>query len=509
MSRFDSFLRFRISLTLKFMVGMILMILMASAALGYFFIVRETALLKTELKDYGSAKGKTVALFVQSVSGVSDRLLLQRMAEMALEDEKVILCSVFDLNGHRLAHAKKSPIHPASTYRFTHALRSREGQIVGTLEMEFSAKPFSPRISQLKQDLILITSGIMTVGILFTILFTRILLRPIQRIRAASEGVAKGELLPVLKIRSRDEFGDLARAFDSITFEFQTTREELEKKSEERARLLEESLEEVNRTKAMGRKTLQDLESAKKELENMNRKLQDVDVTKLIFIGIASHELKTPLTIIKANIDFILSEKSGKLPDYLKSYLLSIQRNTNRIQMRMDRMLDLTRIKSGRLHLSRESIHVADVVSGYVDEVRPSEKNISIQLDIPRGLFVRADRNAFHDILVNLLSNAIKFTSGGGKIKVTIRPKDNFVLHEVKDSGIGIPQDKVGKVFDEFYQVESGKHGGTGLGLAITKRLVEEQGGKIWVESQLEKGSTFFFTLPRSMEKEDGRTSQT
>jgi two-component system OmpR family sensor kinase len=274
---------------------------------------------------------------------------------------------------------------------------------------------------------------------------------------------------------------------------------------DERTRLFEETLEELNQTKTSAQKLGKDLKSTNKELDMVNRKLKEVDVTKLIFIGIASHELKTPLTIIKSNIDFILSEKGGKLPEYLKSYLLSIQRNTNRIQSRMDRMLDLSRLKSGRLHISQESLHLSEVVSGYINEVRPTDKNISIQLDIPKDLYVYADRNGFHDIFVNILSNAVKFTSEEGQIRIIARRKDDYIVHEIRDTGMGIPKDKIERVFDEFYQVETGKHGGAGLGLAITKRLIEEHGGKIWVESQLGKGTTFYFTIPRSRENENGK----
>jgi signal transduction histidine kinase len=250
---------------------------------------------------------------------------------------------------------------------------------------------------------------------------------------------------------------------------------------------------------------LEELQSAKRELEMVNRELKEMDETRMKFIGIASHELKTPLTAIKANIDFILSEKEGKIPENLKSYLLTIQRNTNRIQMRMDQMLDLSRIKSDRLLLNREPILLSEVIGGYINEVTLVEKHLSVQVDIPQDLLIYADRNALHDIFINLLSNAFKFTGDGGQVSINATQKDQSMLLEIRDTGMGIPEDKFHMIFDEFYQVEGGKHGGTGLGLAIAKRLVEEHGGSIWVESQLGKGSIFYFTLPLSLENEDGR----
>jgi len=507
MSPFKSFFQFRASLTFKSIIVGISLTLLGSVAFGYFFVAREIALLRSNLETYGKSRADNLNLLIQHVFGLSDPVFLQSIVDKIIEDEDVSLCSITDTSGVKLAYAAKpaAPTKPTLTYKYIQSIKSKNGETIGALEMGFSLLKYNKRMNEIVKDVILITFGLVGMIILLIIISEQILLRPLKKLAAATGSIAKGELVPVVDIQSRDEFGDLAKAINQITLQFKESKANLEKKVDERTRLFEETLEELNQTKASTQKILNDLESTKKELDMVNRKLKEVDVTKLIFIGIASHELKTPLTIIKSNIDFILSEKGGKLPEYLKSYLLSIQRNTNRIQSRIDRMLDLSRLRSGRLRISRESLHLSEVVRGYINEVKPTDKNISIQLDIPKDLYVYADRNGFHDILVNILSNAVKFTSGGGQITVVARRKDDYIVHEIRDTGMGIPKDKIERVFDEFYQVETGKHGGAGLGLAITKRLVEAHGGKIWVESQLGKGTTFYFTIPRSRENENGR----
>jgi signal transduction histidine kinase len=365
------------------------------------------------------------------------------------------------------------------------------------------------QMAELRRDILLVTLGVIAVGVLLTIIFTRVLLRPIEKLAAATEGMTRGEWDQNVDVRSRDEIGDLANAFNEMTLQLKESRSNLEKKVEERTRQLEDKIRELSEARMSTLKTLEDLQSAKGELERVNRELKEMDETKMKFIGIASHELKTPLTAIKSNIDFILSEKGGNVPEYLTSYLHTIRRNTNRIRATMDHMLDLAWIKSGRLLLRREPILLSEVIGEYINQIKPVEKNLSIQVDIPEGLCVYVDRTWLHDIFINLLSNAFKFTGDGGRISIVASQRKNEILHAIQDTGIGIPEDQMEKIFDEFYQVEMGKHGGTGLGLAITKRVIEEHGGAIWVESQLGKGSTFFFTLPSFMENENEQPLQT
>jgi signal transduction histidine kinase len=478
MSRFKSFFRLRISLTFKFILAMFFLVLLTSASFGWFIIAREMTYNQDQMGARGLLLAKSFAHLIRYTVDLSDRGALQLMAERISEDQEVDQCILRDAEGKTLAQASKSLPHVRPTYLIKHPLLSREGGNAGTVEIGLSLSKVNSGMEGLKRDILLVTLGVVGIGTLFTLIFTRLLIHPIEKLASATERVAQGELASRVHIRSRDEIGDLANAFNQMALQIQESQEDLGKKVEERTR----------------------------ELEKANLELKELDETRMKFIGMASHELKTPLTAIKSNVDFILSEKEGKLPEYLRSYLLTIQRNTNRIQTRMDLMLDLARIKSGHPHLHREQIPLSKVIPTYVNEIKPVDKQVSIQVNLPEDLSIYADRTGLHDIFINLLSNAFKFTSDGGQVSIMARQEGGDTLIEIQDTGIGVPSDKLQKIFEEFYQVEGNKYGGAGLGLAIAKHLVAEHGGKIWVESQIGKGSTFFFTLPVPMENNHGRS---
>ncbi len=378
------------------------------------------------------------------------------------------------------------------------------GREASRLQGQLEANLLEEKLFNLKMDILVVTLGVIGVGFLLTLIFTRILLKPIEQLASATENIAEGDLSQTVKIRSRDEIGDLARAFNQMILQLKDSRNGLENKVEERTRQLAENITELNNARTVTLKMLENLQSAKVELERVNLELREADEARMKFIGMASHELKTPLTAIKANIDFILSEKGGKVPDDLRSQLLTIQRNTKRIQETMDHMLDLTRIKSGHLLIKQAPIPLFEAVEEYIHEIKPVDKKLNIQVDVPKHLLVYADRNRLHDIFINLLSNAFKFTPEGGTVSIIARQKNGDILHKIRDTGVGIPEDKHQKIFQEFYQAEGGKYGGTGLGLSIAKRMIEAHGGNIWVESSPGRGSAFFFTLPVFKEKEDG-----
>jgi signal transduction histidine kinase len=241
------------------------------------------------------------------------------------------------------------------------------------------------------------------------------------------------------------------------------------------------------------------------ELEKANEELRRVDQVKSEFVSIASHELRTPLTAIKNSVQLILQGKTGEVNENQRKFLAMADRNITRLTNILNDLLSLSRIESGKIGIKFEELDVSIPIEFTVSSLQAQAQGKSIQLkmEVPEQLPpVYGDREKIEQVLTNLVGNAIKFTPEGGNITVSARvfEKDGYLVAvSVKDSGIGIPEDQLTKVFEKFHQVENSLQrsvSGTGLGLAITKGLIEAHQGTIWAESELGKGSTFTFTLP-------------
>jgi len=251
------------------------------------------------------------------------------------------------------------------------------------------------------------------------------------------------------------------------------------------------------------------------ELERANQELRKIDEIKSEFVSIASHELRTPLAAIKNAVQLILKGKTGEINENQAKFLQMAERNIDRLTSLLNNLLDLSRIESGKVLMNFEEIGLRSTTEFTLSSFKPQAdtRSIKLRMDVPAEVpSVYADRDKLEQILTNLIGNAIKFTPEGGEISVSAIPfheNKNMVAVSVKDSGVGIPEDQLEKIFDKFHQVEGSLTRtvtGTGLGLAITKGLVEASHGNIWAESELGKGSTFTFTLPISEgEKRDLR----
>jgi len=251
------------------------------------------------------------------------------------------------------------------------------------------------------------------------------------------------------------------------------------------------------------------------ELEKANQELKKIDEMKSEFVSVASHELRTPLAAIKNAVQLMLQGKTGEINENQAKFLSMADRNINRLTSILNSLLDLSRIESGKIALKFEELELRSSIEFILSSLKPQAdgKSIQLKMKIAEKLpSVYGDREKVEQILTNLLGNALKFTPEGGEIFVSANPFENggnmdMVAISVKDSGIGVPKDQLDRIFEKFHQVEDSLRrsiAGTGLGLAITKGLVEVQYGKIWVESEFGKGSTFTFTLPMSKgEKRD------
>jgi signal transduction histidine kinase len=214
-----------------------------------------------------------------------------------------------------------------------------------------------------------------------------------------------------------------------------------------------------------------------------------------------SHELRTPLHTVIGFSELLGEEMEGPLNEKQKRFIGHIHKDSLHLLELINDILDLSKIEAGHLELRREAFDVAGAIEEVLGSIRSQGSAKSIQLttslSVPYAL--DADRVRFKQVLYNLLSNAVKFTPQGGKIHVDARILDGFLQVAVADTGIGIAKEEHQSVFNKFHQVGATTKGvreGTGLGLAITKRLVEQHGGRIGVESEPGKGSRFTFTVP-------------
>ena len=249
------------------------------------------------------------------------------------------------------------------------------------------------------------------------------------------------------------------------------------------------------------RKFMDHLAASNQELELRNREVERVTKLKSKFLASMSHELRTPLNAIVGFSDLLAEGTPGDLNDKQKRFVNHINQGSAHLLQLINDILDLSKIEAGQLDLRCEGFQIKDALPEVLSTIRPlaMAKNIQIEQKMENDRHVYADRVRFKQILYNLLSNAVKFTPKAGRIDIDCHGDGNSVCISVTDTGVGIRAEDQAVIFEEFRQVE-GPAGttqeGTGLGLAITKRLVEQQGGGISLESEFGKGSRFTFTLP-------------
>jgi signal transduction histidine kinase len=244
------------------------------------------------------------------------------------------------------------------------------------------------------------------------------------------------------------------------------------------------------------------LEDSNRELNEANARLRELSAMKEEFLALTTHDLRSPLTVISGVINFFTSGRLGDMTPEQKNMVAMMERNTQNLIELVNDLLDASKLESGTMRLDAATIELRGLVGELNQQLEPlaREKEIALEEDVPEDLpELRADRAKLRRVLVNLVSNALKFTPKGGRVKLGASREGGFVRVSVADTGVGIQREDLHDIFDKYAQARSRatrSEKGTGLGLYITRQLVELHGGKISVQSEVGKGSTFSFTIP-------------
>ncbi|ADH86473.1 sensor histidine kinase [Desulfurivibrio alkaliphilus] len=360
----------------------------------------------------------------------------------------------------RLAEEEHRLRRSATAYdaeRYDEEKQQVVAELIATLQgiRQASEKSVFAKISNLRETgeqaaviAVLITIGALFIGLLVAAVVTRSITRPLQVIKAKTREIAHGNFQGDLQIASPPIIKELAIALNS-----------------------------------------------------MCHKLQELDNLKSAFFADMSHELRTPLASIKEGTHILLDRVGGEINNHQQRILLIISQESDRLINRVNSLLDLARMEAGMVvdHYSRTSLStlVRDALQGL--QPLAEAKGVRIVNHIAALPPVNVDQERIMQVVRNLVGNAIKFTPEGGTITLTATVRDKMLEVAVQDTGIGIPEGDLERIFLKFQQVlpaRSDKVKGSGLGLAMVKQIILAHGGKVWATSQIEKGSTFYFTLP-------------
>lgn len=330
-------------------------------------------------------------------------------------------------------------------------------------------------IQNTKMILFKIVTSIAIIFVLAIIYLVRSVTIPLLRLKKAAIQLAAGEFDKQIEIKTGDEIEVLSNSFNSM------------------AKQLNERMQFI---------------------ESQNIKLKELNALKTHFVSIVSHEFKSPLAIIRESQNVLLDGLAGEMTAKQKEVIEIEKKTIDRLIRLVRDLLDIARIESGKMLLKFESVEIAqliqEVVNQFGPELQKKQIKLKITLDGIAG-FAWVDRDKISQVVINLISNAVKYTPSGGEISISLEQYEQEIRFVIIDSGPGVKDGDLGKIFDRFERVTAEKEEGTGLGLPIAKEIVLLHKGSIWVESSPGHGSTFIFTIPqdcRSIEQEGNSNSK-
>jgi signal transduction histidine kinase len=362
----------------------------------------------------------------------------------------------------------------------------RQRKSIGAIRLGLSTNV----LDSLMADLLRIWGGLMIAFFVLSMVaiyvFSRSITRPVKQLTDQAKRIADGYLDEV-PVESRDEIGRLAVSFNEMALA-------LKRNISEKERLLTE-LQELNRT-------LEDrIRQRTAEIEAVNIELREATHHKSEFLANMSHELRTPLNAIIGFSEVLLDPTLKVSEEDQIQFLTDVLSSGKHLLGLINEILDLAKIEAGKMELQVEPSLLSDILNAVQNTMRSLAVKKAIELKFesdPLPEPFPIDGARVKQVLLNLVGNAVKFTPEGGRVWVRASSEDGAVRVEVGDTGPGIPVEDQERIFLEFQQAggDAGKPQGTGLGLALAKKFIEMHGGRIWLESEVGKGSRFFFTLP-------------
>ncbi|MFQ6034937.1 MAG: ATP-binding protein [Sedimentisphaerales bacterium] len=367
-----------------------------------------------------------------------------------------------------------------------------QGQFLGGVRIGFSLKGIRTDIRKMKDDLERIgkegrrrsisTIGAMVIvlsaaGVIVALFIARGLSKPIATLSKLTSRIGRGEYNVDIHIKRSDEIGELASSFRNMAQDLAKTVDNLNREIIQRKKA-EQALQKLNK----------DLESTVHELSQSNKQLQD-------FVYIAAHDLKTPLRGIGTLADWIATDYAGKFDEQGKEQVKLLTTRAERTVKLIDRMLEYSKIVRHRQ--KEKEIDLNTLLTEVIAQIAPPENiEITVEKELPT---IICERKLLDKVFYKLLSNAVKFMDKPqGQIRIGCIEEEGFWKFSVTDNGPGIKEEYFEKIFQIFQTLSPrDEFESTGIGLTVAKKIVELYGGKIWVESKMGEGSTFFFTLPK------------
>jgi len=486
------------------LVGVIMLLI---AAISLFIFYYFPAKLESQAIKTIAAKAQNIseitALRLSPGLYLEDREIIEEALTGVFQNQDVIYVVILDESGNEFAALNKEKAIRAnfalakngkfisqdgSFYRTMLPILNR-GRKIGQLYLGLSLIELREEIASSQRAIALVSCFIFFIGIIAVFGMSTVVIGPLTRMVKTVEQIAQGDLTRRADVSSKDEVGQLARSFnlmvgnlESVHQELEDVNRSLEKRVEERTKELREEINERKRVEERLKETLMELERSNAELQQ--------------FAYVASHDLQEPLRMVASYVQLLGRRYKDKLDEHADEFIDYAVDGANRMQRLINALLDYSRV--GTRGKALEPTDCEAAFEKALANLQAAVMECGATVDHDPLPTVMADDVQLTQLFQNLIGNAIKFQNEKPPhVHVAAEQKGDEWVISVRDNGIGIEPDYVERIFLIFQRLHSrSEFAGTGIGLAICKKIVERHGGRIWVESQPGKGSTFYFTIP-------------